>query len=74
MFLPTVVMLVNLARMTFVPTRDARALGACMILLMTVVLQRHLDRWLKQSRKGLDMLALFNYSAVKWNSQGAVAG
>ena len=33
----------------------------------SVVLQSHFDYWLKQSRKILAILTVFEYSAVKWN-------
>ena len=64
----TLVVLLNLASMNFVPIRNVRASGACTILLLAAVLQSHLlDRWLKQSRKHLATLTVFKYSDVKQN-------
>ena len=72
MFSHTVVVLLNLACMTFALVRDARASGACMILLLAAVLQSHLNRRVKQSTKGLATLTVFKYSAEKPNSQGSI--
>ena len=42
---------INLASMTYVSIRDARVSEACMILLLAVVLQSHVNRWLKTKQK-----------------------
>ena len=57
-----VVMLLKLARMMFVPILNGRASGACMILLLAVVLQNHLGHQLKQSRKRLVTLTVRIFS------------
>ena len=54
--LPMLVMLLILALLVLYVQRavqDSRAFGACMILLLVVVLQSHLDFQLKQSGKRL---------------------
>ena len=61
--------------MKLVPIWDARASWACTVLLFAITLQSHLDCRLKWSEKCLAMFTstVFEDSAVKQNSQGAVA-
>ena len=67
MFLPMVVVLLNLAHMNFVPSWDALGLVWLFCWQQSAKLESHLDHRLKHSRKRLAMLTLFKYSAMKQN-------